>query len=266
MSLYPITPNNNQVIVTSKTGDITKNDLNEALQKKYGKEMLQSMLDDLLLEKRYSVSAEDVDKELDTIKNTFGSEEEFKSVLLTNGYLDESELRIDIKKQLLSNQAVLDGVDISESSLKEFYDANKDKVTTYVLKQIVVKDEETGKEVLSKLKDGQKFDALVTEYSTDSETKEDGGLLPPSLPSDLPFDASVYKLKDGEVMQKTIPSYQGVHILQMVERDTPTFDESKPIVKELYSQGNARDLYEVLDELRKEENVKYKDNQYKPEN
>lgn len=103
---------------------------------------------------------------------------------LLEGGVGKSEFRSQVKNQLIYEKVtypIMEKVPIpSESELQDYFDINKQ---VYMVPEnvdyrvIAVPDEETHNEVVKKLGEGEDFCDLVTEYSTDFESKENCGLM-----------------------------------------------------------------------------------------
>jgi foldase protein PrsA len=82
---------NSEVIVQSDAGDITKDDLYEAMKDKYGEQALQELLYTKVLSDKYKVTDEEVDKKVKELKTELG--DNFDLVLQQNQLKDENELK-----------------------------------------------------------------------------------------------------------------------------------------------------------------------------
>lgn len=91
------------IIVTSSLGDITKESFYDEMIAIAGPSMLEQVVTKMLLEESYNVSEEDVDKELEVLKQSYG--DTFDQTLEANGMTEQS-LRQNIYFSLLRDTAV----------------------------------------------------------------------------------------------------------------------------------------------------------------
>lgn len=71
--------NDSDTVATATDSTITKSDFEKQLKDRYGKDMLYEMMAQDVITKKYKVSDDDVDKELQKAKNQYG--DQFKNVL-----------------------------------------------------------------------------------------------------------------------------------------------------------------------------------------
>ncbi|MFT9599073.1 peptidylprolyl isomerase [Mesobacillus sp.] len=215
---------NSEVVAETKAGDISKEDLYKAMKEKYGEQELQELVYEKVLAKKYEVSDEEVNKKVKEIKDQTG--ENFEMVLAQNNIKDENELKKVIKSQLLMEKALIKDVKVTDQELKESYDAYKPEVKA---RHILVKDEKTAKEVKSKLSNGNKFEILAKEYSTDKASADKGGDLGwfGTGKMDPEFEKAAYSLEVNEVSDPVKSSF-GYHIIELTDKKKKkSFDEMK---------------------------------------
>src|SRR5699024_5722532 len=117
--------------------------------------------------------------------------EGFEDILEQQG-LTEDDLKEDLKKQLLQQAALTEGMEVSDEEIKKYYDHMKTEIKA---RHILVEDEETAKEVKKKLDDGKDFAELAKEYSTDNSAENGGDLGYFSAGQMLPeFEDAAYAL------------------------------------------------------------------------
>jgi foldase protein PrsA len=94
-------------------------------------------------------------------------------------------------------------------------------------RHILVADEETGNEVLTRLKAGEDFAALAAELSEDTASKENGGDLGwfPTGAMVAPFEEAAFALEVGET-SGLVKSDFGYHIIEVLEKGMHELDES----------------------------------------
>ncbi|MBC1289610.1 peptidylprolyl isomerase PrsA [Listeria welshimeri] len=249
-------------VVKTDAGDVTQDELYEAMKDKYGSEFVQQLTFEKVLGDKYKVSDEDVDKKFKEYKAQYG--DQFAAVLAQSG-LTEKTFKSQLKYNLLIQKATEANTDTSDKALKEYYKTWQPDIT---VSHILVADEKKAKEVEQKLKDGAKFSDLAKEYSTDTATKENGGQLAAFGPGkmDPAFEKAAYALKNKGDISAPVKTQYGYHIIQMDEPATKTtFDKDKKAVKASYltSQLTNENMQKTLKKEFKDANVKVEDKDLK---
>ena len=216
-------------VAKTKAGDVTKDELYEAMKDKYGEQALQQVVFEKVLSKEYKVSDKEVDKKLEELKEQLGPQ--FQMALLQSGFKDEDDFRQSLKVNLLQEKAATKDIKVSEKEVKEYYE-NKQKDVT--VRHILLDDEKTAKEVKEKLDKGGDFAKLAKEYSKDTAANEQGGDLG-TISIDEPqmdetFKQAAFKLKKDEI-SSPVETQFGWHIIQVTDikekKDKKSFDKVK---------------------------------------
>ncbi len=219
------------VIVESKAGDITKDELYEAMKEQVGEQALQELLYIKVLSDKYKVTDKELDAKLDEIKKQAGAN--FEMLLLQNNLKDENELKEILKPQLLIEKAGLKEVKATEKEIQKYYDDLKPEIKA---SHILVADEATAKEVKSKLDAGGKFEDLAKEYSTDPGSKDKGGDLDWFGQGVMvkEFEDAAYALKVNEI-SAPVESEKGWHVIKLTDKKEkkPLKDQKDKITKEV---------------------------------
>ncbi|MEE9754254.1 peptidylprolyl isomerase [Listeria seeligeri] len=249
-------------VVKTDAGDVTQDELYEAMKDKYGNEFVQQLTFEKILGDKYKVTDEQVDSEFKKYKSQYG--DQFDAVLAQSG-LTEETFKSQLKYNMLVQKATEANTDTSDKALKEYYKTWQPDIT---VSHILVADEAKAKEVEQKLKDGEKFADLAKEYSTDTATKDNGGKLAPFGPGkmDPAFEKAAYALKNKGDISDPVKTQYGYHIIQMDEPATKTtFDKDKKAVKESYlqSQLTTENMQKTLKKEYKDANVEVEDKDLK---
>jgi foldase protein PrsA len=250
--------NSSDVIVKSDAGNITKDELYQAMKDQYGQQALQELLYTKVLSKKYEVSDKELDKKVQEIKDQAGAN--FQMLLAQNGLKDEKELKELLKPQLLIEKAGIKDIKVTDKELQEYYDKLKPEIKA---RHILVADEAKAKEVKSKLDSGAKFEDVAKEYSTDPGSKDNGGDLGwfgagAMVPE---FENAAYALKVNEI-SGPVQTQNGWHIIQVTDKkEKKPFKEMKDEIEYQVkvSKLDSATVQKVIDKELKEANVKIED-------
>jgi foldase protein PrsA len=196
-----------EVVAETKAGNVTKDELYEAMKDKIGEQALQQLIYEKVLTKEYSVSDQEIDEKLNQIKTDLGAN--FEMALAQYGYSSEEDLKETIRIGVLQEKAAVKDVKVTEEEITEYAKQIK-------ARHILVKDEKTANEVKQKLDKGEKFEELATQYSTDTGSAAQGGDLGWFGPGKMvePFEKAAYALKVDEISQP-VKTEHGYHIIQL---------------------------------------------------
>lgn len=203
-----------ELIAKSDAGNISENEFYNELKSRYGETVLREMLLKKVLLNTYSLDEDEVEEHVSDAKEQWG--ENFEMWLIQEGYENEETFRDVITVSLLYDQAIFDGIEVSDDEVKDTYDRMKEEIEA---RHILVMDEETAKEVKEKLDEGEDFADLATEYSTDPGSSQEGGELGyfSALKMVSEFENAAYSLKIDEISDP-VKSEMGYHIIQVTDR------------------------------------------------
>ena len=136
----------------------------------------------------------------------------------------------------------------SDEELKKIYNEQVSKGQEYHLRHILVDDEAKAKEIIAKLKAGEKFETLA-KLSKDTASAVKGGDL-----GWMPLDAWVPEFKDAaaqlqakQITDTPVKTQFGYHVIQLVEaprapQNVPAFEAVKPQVLEMAKRDHLKQL------------------------
>ncbi|VEI05984.1 peptidylprolyl isomerase [Kurthia zopfii] len=260
-------------VLTSKVGDVTKDQLYSELKSTAGEQALQLMMIEKVLEDKYKVSEKEVKAKFDEQKAqiTAGGQD-FKTALASQG-MNEDTFKHYTKLNLLQEKAQTDGVKISDEEIKKNYDRQK---TSLKASHILVADEAAAKKIEKQLKeDPKKFAAIAKKESTDQASASKGGELGWFGPNEMveEFTNAAYDMKKGEI-SKPIKSSFGYHIIKLEDTKKvdvkKSFEDSKESIKNdllvkkaKTDDPNGAKVQEKVAKLMKDAKIEIKDKDLK---
>ncbi|KOP81638.1 peptidylprolyl isomerase [Bacillus sp. FJAT-21945] len=250
------------VVVETKAGDISKDELYNSMKEKYGEQALRELVYEKVLSEKYKVTDEELNEKVDELKEQLGAN--FELALQQYGYKDEDDLKATFKTGLMQEKAAIKDVKVTEKEVKEYYDNYKPQIKA---RHILVEDEATAKEVKKKLDEGQKFEDLAKEYSKDPGSAANGGDLGwfgagQMVPE---FEEAAYALDVNEISEP-VKSQHGYHVIQTTEKkEKKPFDEMKKDMEyELkVSKIDGATIEKAMERELKDANVKINDKDLK---
>jgi peptidyl-prolyl cis-trans isomerase C len=152
--------------------------------------------------------------------------------------------RLENAQRMVMSQAAaehfINTVQVSDEDLKKEYDQRIGPMSATELKakHILVDSEQAAKDIIAKLKKGEKFADLAKKLSKDTSSKENGGDLGWFSPQQMvpPFSQAVMALKNGEMTKTPVQSQFGWHVIMREDsRDQPPppFDAVKDQLRSL---------------------------------
>lgn len=242
------------VVTFKDNAGISAETLYEKLKDKHGVEVLVNLIDTELLNKEYSKT----DSEQDYVDNMFNSYKKhwgdnFKSYMAYYfGVSTEDELKEYIRLNYRRNAWTEDYAkkQVTDKEINDYYkdyvvgditashiliaSEATDKMSDSEKKAAEEKALKLAKEIIEKLKKGEKFEDLAKEYSDDSSNSEKGGVLSTfndRSTLDKNFLESAIKLEVGKYSTTPVKSQYGYHIIYKTKQeDKPELDTVKTSV------------------------------------
>ncbi|MED0971472.1 peptidylprolyl isomerase PrsA [Bacillus paramycoides] len=250
--------NDSATIATATDSTITKGDFEKQLKDRYGKDMLYEMIAQDVITKKYKVSDDAVNKEVQKAKDQYG--EQFKAVLENNRLKDEDDFKKQIKFKLAMNEAIKKSV--TEKDVKDYY---KPEIKA---SHILVSDENEANEIKKKLDAGASFEELAKQESQDIASKDKGGDLGYFGAGKMTpeFEKAAYKLKVGQI-SNPVKSPNGYHIIKLTDKkDLKPYDEVKDSIRKSIEEERLADpsySQKLLQDELKKANIKINDSDLK---
>ncbi|MFC9416219.1 peptidylprolyl isomerase PrsA [Bacillus mobilis] len=246
--------NSSATVATATDSTITKSDFEKQLKDRYGKDMLYEMMAQDVITKKYKVSDDDVNKEVQKAKKQYG--DQFTTVLENNRLKDEADFKNQIKFKLAMNEAIKKSV--TEKDVKDHY---KPEIKA---SHILVSDENEAKEIKKKLDAGASFEELAKQESQDLLSKDKGGDLGYFHSGTMTpeFETAAYKLKIDQISEP-VKSPNGYHIIKLTgKKDLQPYDEVKGSIRKNLEAERIADptfSHKLLQKELKKANIKIND-------
>lgn len=289
----PVLENGQEAVMTSKAGDISIDDLYEEVKSKYALNALMNMIDYKLLEEKYPESDEEkdyIEAQLEQLEYSFENSyyvqyyANFKSFAkdyygVTSMDAVEEIISLQYKKNLYTEDyaktlvtdkeiekyykdTVIGDIKASHILIKADYADNASEAD---IKKAYEEALKKANEVLTKLKNGEKFEDLAKTYSQDG-TKNNGGDLGWFNRGEMvsEFEEAAIKLEKGKYTTSPVKTKFGYHIiLKTDQKDKPELKDVKEDVidtlanNKISSDENMQN--KALIELRKEQEMEIHD-------
>lgn len=252
--------NGNDVIATSKVGNITQNDLYEEMKSSIGDQALQLLVIEKVLESKYKVTDEQVENQLKADKEKYG--DSFEIMLAQQGYTEESYKKY-LRLNLLQEEALIEDVAVTEDEIKAEFENTKDEINA---RHVLVEDEETAKKVKAELESGKDFAEVAKQYSTEEAAQTTGGELGWFGKGAMvaPFEEVAFKLEKN-VFSDPVKTDFGYHIIEVTDKRTDKYEDKKAEIERQLKldKADTTALLPKVAKMMKDADIKIKDEDLK---
>jgi len=242
------------------------------------------LVEQKIRELNIKVSEEEIRQAIEDVKkqNSIPSQEALVAALANQGLsFDQyrSQLQEQIEKLKLVSMEVRAKIHVSETELREYYDANHAKYTedeSYRARHIFFKTSDkspaedikrtmtTALMVLAEAKSGKDFAELARNYSEDPAARKDGGDLGTFKKGDMQaeLESTILTMNPGEVSE-LVYTPVGFHIIKLEERisgKVKPFEGLKAEIEEaIYRKKSEERFSQWSKDLRSKASVELKD-------
>lgn len=234
----------------------------------YGEVLKVNILEKLIMEKlvakessnlNITVTDEEVKAKMDEYLEEMDGQEKFDE-FLTSIQLSQEYFEANLKKELLFDKyrtEVLKDVSVSDESIKEYFEENKENLVVIRASHILVDSEEKANAALVRLKDGEVFDKVAMDVSMDGSAAQGGDLGYFPMGKMIPeFEEAAFALKEGET-SGLVKTEVGYHIIKLVDRKDSYDDLKDDMVLVLKEDKYKSKMQELRDKAKVD---KYLDN------
>lgn len=247
-----------EIIVTSKIGDITKADLYDEMKDAIGLQVVENLILQKAIESEFDVTDEELKEEIEKQKEPYG--DSFELYLIQNGVTEEF-FEKNVKAQMIQKK-MLDSLEVSDEEIEAGLANAKKEIHA---RHILVEDEKTANEVRKELEAGGDFEKLAKEHSTEEIAQETGGDLGwfgtgKMVPE---FEEAAFALKKGEISEPVKSSF-GYHVIELLDtRETETEQTDEEIKTTVEDNLKRAKFEEKLISLLKDANIDIKSEEFK---
>jgi foldase protein PrsA len=248
--------------------EISKEELYSKLTDLYGKDTLDSLVTNKMLEmeakkEKVKVTGNEIDEELTKLQESYGGEEAFTAALEQNN-VSMDKIREDIEFYLLAEKLIEPDISITDKEMKTYFEENKDSFDEkeqVKASHILVEDEATAKKVKEELDTGKDFAELAKEYSTDTSNAADGGDFGYFTKGEMAeeFEKAAFEMEINKVSNPVKTDF-GYHIIKVTDKKaakSATFEDHKGKIKELLFDEKIQAEYpNWLEEKKSEYDIK----------
>lgn len=219
-----------------------------------GNEVLETLiaetLVDLEVEKlEIEITDEEIEKEIADLKEYYGGEDQLANALSSSG-MTQDDLEEQIVMNLRIQKLVEPYIDITDEQVEDYFNANIgtfNQAEQVGARHILVETKEEADDIYTKLMDGEDFEELAKEHSTDEGSAEEGGDLGLFGRGKMvePFDEAVFSMKVDEISEP-VESEFGFHIIKLeekVEAVEAKFEDHKDDIRDQLFQQQVTTAY-----------------------
>ena len=232
--------NGSEEVATVDGETITRQEWLAAMESRYGKETLQGLVNEAVMEKaakkfKLKVTDEEIDLEIALLR----SAQDVNDTSLHS--LSKEQLRQKVRAQLILDKVLTNDVVIEDQEAKKNYEENKSIYnipTTYRTSLIILNSKEDAERVQKELKNGSEFSVLAREHSLDTASASLGGDIGFVAEGQTTFDQAIIsaaqKLKQEEASEPFVLSdgrYAIVYVAEIVEGQSFSYGEVEDHVK-----------------------------------
>jgi peptidyl-prolyl cis-trans isomerase C len=155
---------------------------------------------------------------------------------------------------------------VTDADVKSEYEKFKSQSggTEYRARHILVEKEDEAKDLITKLKDGSKFDELAKQHSKDPGSAPNGGDLDFASPSSYvpEFSQAMIGLKKGAYTETPIKSQFGYHIIKLEDSRQAQFPPLEEVSAQIKQRLRQQKIAAFRDEIRAKAKTDYKFSQF----
>ncbi len=209
-----------------------------------------------------------VENTINSIKEDFGGEEDYRAFLEEN-WITPEEFQDFLKNYLIGNEYIVglyekltEDIKVSDEEVSKYYQENIKQFdpSTVEAKHILAETKEQAEEVEKKAKNGEDFDALMEEYRDKEGIREAADLGEFTFTRMVPeFSEAAFALEPGDISD-VVETANGFHVIKVEDKnmeEVQKLDEVKDSIKAQLESNAAQEAFlEHYNQLKEKIEVK----------
>ena len=284
----------NNTVVKTDEGKISADTLYEELRDKYGISVLVDMIDHQLFDEKYKTDDEEeetINAQIEQMKSQYNNDDEafLAAIQQYLGVENEDELKEMLSLEYKRNLAIEDYVkdSVTDDEIQKYYDdevigdikvrhilispETTDDMSTEEQTEAEEKAKKEAEDLIKQLDDGADFEELAKEYSDDTGSASDGGLIDYFNRDDNMDEAFLnasIDLEEGKYTEEPVQSSYGYHIILKVDqKKKPKLKEVKDDVIQTLADNKLNEdaslRYNALIAIREDAGIEFNDDSLK---
>ena len=284
----------NNTVVKTDEGKISADTLYEELRDKYGISVLVDMIDHQLFDEKYETDDEEeetINAQIEQMKSQYNNDDEafLAAIQQYLGVENEDELKEMLSLEYKRNLAIEDYVkdSVTDDEIQKYYDdevigdikvrhilispETTDDMSTEEQTEAEEKAKKEAEDLIKQLDDGADFEELAKEYSDDTGSASDGGLIDYFNRADNMDEAFLnasIDLEEGKYTEEPVQSSYGYHIILKVDqKKKPKLKEVKDDVIQTLADNKLNEdaslRYNALIAIREDAGIEFNDDSLK---
>ena len=227
-----------EIIATSKNGDITKADLYDEMKEAVGIRVVENLILQQAIESEFKVTDKELKEAIKAQKEPYA--ENFDMYLTQNG-MTEKFFDKNVKSQLIQ-QKMVESLKVTDEDINAGIANMKKEINA---RHILVKDKKTADEVLAKLTEGGDLGWFGA-----------GKMVPE-------FEKAAFALKKGEISEPVKSSF-GYHVIELVDTREAKLEQTEEELKTTVTEALKKAQFEEkLVKMLKASNIDIKSDEFK---
>ncbi|MFC7687643.1 peptidyl-prolyl cis-trans isomerase [Ureibacillus sp. GCM10028918] len=233
-----------EIVAAIDEKKITRQDWMAAMESRYGKETLQTLVNEAVMEKaaeEYNIKVTDEEIELEIALMRSAQDKTDTTIQ----ELTDEELRQKVRAQLILEKVLTKDIVTDVEQVATYYDENQSLYnipTTYGTSIIIVESKKDAQSVKSELEEGSDFSVLARERSLDTTSASLGGDIGFITQSQKNIDSSipqaVQELSAGDISEPFVMSdgrYGIVYVKEVNDGKSFTYEEVRGHIERVLS-------------------------------